>query len=306
MLSLKKFFSLFLPAILLCLAVSACSSSGSGAPNGRGAASRAELGGSKSTAADAAGLGDGTAKEAAAQAPAAGSPVPDADPRKVVKSAELSLQTVAYDQSAAKFEALVSSSGGYLENSSVQGKSAGGESGRVASYTVRVPAERLDEFLGKAGEIGSVVSRSVRGEDVTQSYFDSETRLKTLRAEQERILALMEKAEKIEDVIKIEERLTEVQTEIERLTGELKRLDSLISLSTVTVTITEVGVITAPQAGGLGGQLVSTLRASVFAVGQFFRWVLLGATAVLPFAAVAAVVLAAVFLIRRQLKKRKG
>lgn len=306
-LTLKRFLSFLLPAVLCLALLAACS--GSGASAGRSAPSQAasygELGGNKSTAAaDAAGLSDGTAQEAAA--PSSGNPAPAADSRKVVKSAELALQTVKYDESAAKFEALVSSFGGYIESSSVQGKSAGGDSGRAASYTVRVPAERLDEFLGKAGEVGSIVSKSIRGEDVTQSYFDSETRLKTLRAEQERILALMNKAEKIEDVIKIEQRLTEVQNEIEKLTGELKRWDSLISLSTVTVTITEVGVITAPEAEGLGGQLASMLRASVFAVGQFFRYVLLGVTAVLPFAAVAAVVFAAVFLIRRQLKKRKG
>ena len=309
MLPLKRLYSFLLPAaLLLCFALFACSS-GSGSAASRGAASRAALGGSKS-AAGTGGTAEGgnrTAEAAvSAQPSASGGSGSGADSRKVVKSAELSLQTVRCEESAAKFEALVASFGGYIESSSVQGKGAGGGSGRAASYTARLPADRLDEFLGKAGEIGSVVNRSVRGEDVTQSYFDSETRLKTLRAEQERILALMDKAEKIEDVIKIEERLTRVQTEIEKLTGELKRFDSLISLSTVTVTIAEVQVAAAPENSGFGGQLLSMLRTSVFALGRFFRYALLGVTAVLPFAAAAAAVLAAVFLIRGRLKKKKG
>lgn len=305
---MKKVLSLLLPAAL-CLAVFAgCSASS--APASRASATSQSYAGfaEGKSVEDGAGVNGAAADEAAAAPAASQAPSqnPAADSRKVVKSAELVLQTTRYDEAAAKFESLVGSSGGYIESSSVQGTGAGGDDGRVAVYTVRVPAERLDEFLNGAGALGTVVSRALHGEDVTQSYFDSETRLKTLRTEQDRILALMQKAEKIEDVITIEQRLTEVENEIEQLTGELKRLDSLISLSTVTVKINEVSVITSPQGNGLGGQLASMLRTSVSALGKFFRYLLLALTAALPFLAVAAVIAAAVLFIRRRIKKKKG
>lgn len=302
---MKKFLSLLLPAALCIAVLAGCSASS--APASRASAASQSFSGEKS-AMDAAGLSDEAGRTAAeapapSEAPAQNSA---ADPRKVVKSADLTLQTTQYDEAAAKFESLVGSFGGYIESSSVQGTGAGGKDGRVAVYTVRVPAERLDEFLTGAGALGTVVSRGLRGDDVTQSYFDSETRLKTLRTEQERILELMQKADKIEDVITIEQRLTEVENEIEQLTGELKRLDSLVSLSTVSVTIDEVSVITSPQGNGLGGQLLSMLQTSVSALGKFFRYLLLAVTAALPFLAVAAVVAAAVLLIRRRIAKKKG
>lgn len=302
---MKRFLSLLLPAAL-CLSVFAgCSASS--APASRASVASQAFAGEKS-AMDAAGLSDEAEKTAAAAPTASQAPSqnPAADSRKVVKSAELVLQTVRYDEAAAKFESLVGSFGGYIESSSVQGTGAGDDDGRSAVYTVRVAANRLDEFLNGAGALGTVVSKGLRGEDVTQSYFDSETRLKTLRTEQDRILTLMQKADKIEDVITIEQRLTEVENEIEQLTGELKRLDSLISLSTVTVTINEVSVITSPQADGLGGQLASMLRTSVSALGRLFRYLLLALTAALPFLAVAAVVAAAVLLVRRRIRKKKG
>lgn len=303
---MKKFISLLLIGVLCAAVFAGCSASS--APASRASAASQAFAGEKA-AGDYAGLSDEAGEAAAAAAPApsqAPSQNPDADSRKVVKSAELVLQTMQYDTAAAKFESLVGSFGGYIESSSVQGTGAGGNDGRAAVYTVRVPAERLDEFLNGAGALGTVVSRALHGEDVTQSYFDSETRLKTLHTEQDRILALMQKAEKIEDVITIEQRLTEVENEIEQLTGELKRLDSLIGLSTVTVTIDEVSVITSPQGNGLGGQLLSMLRTSVSALGKFFRYLLLALTAALPFLAVAAVVAAAVLLVRRRIRKKKG
>lgn len=287
---------------IFCLTVAAgCSSSKSGSVS-RSAVSPAS--GAEYAAADAAGLTDGKQEASTAASNAASQPASDS--RKVIKSADLVLQTVRYDESNEKLESLVSSFGGYIESSSVQGDASGDDKLRSASYTVRVPSDRLEEFLAGAGDIGSVVSKSITGQDVTQNYFDSETRLKTLRAEQDRILELMGKAEKIDDVLAIEQRLTEVQNEIEQLTGQLKQWDSLISLSTVTITVREVAAITAPPAKGLGGQLVSIFRASLNALREVFRTLLLAVTAALPFLAVATVIAATVLFLRRKFGKRTG
>lgn len=227
------------------------------------------------------------------------------DSRKVIKRADLVIQTTQYDESNTKFESMVTSFGGYIQSSSVQGDIPGSDALRSARYTVRVPSDRLEEFLSGAGDVGTVKNKSISGEDITQNYFDSETRLKTLRTEQERILELMEKAQKIEDVIVIEQRLTEVQNEIEQLTGQLKQWDSLISLSTVTVTINEVRDIIPTKSYGLGGQMSSIFRASLNTLIEVCRYLVLALTAAVPFLALAAVIGAIVLYLRKILRKRK-
>lgn len=226
--------------------------------------------------------------------------------RKVVKTAQLSIETLDYEKSTSGFEKSVASFGGYIESSSVEGTRLGSSgSKRTATYTARVPADRLDEFLNDAGSFGTVVKKSTGGEDVTQNYYDTDTRLKSLRTEQDRLLELMEKAEKIEDVITIEQRLTEVQTQIEQLTSELKRLDSLVSMATVTADISEVETVTEPAAEGFGGQIVSVFHSSVHAFTQAVRSVFLALVAVLPFAAAAALIIWLVWFIRRRKKGGK-
>lgn len=226
--------------------------------------------------------------------------------RKVVKTAELSIETLDFRKSTSGLEKSVAEFGGYIESSNIQGASKGPRfSSRSASYTVRIPAERMQEFLDRAGSVGTVVSKSTGGKDVTQNYYDTDTRLKSLETERNRLLDLMKKAEKMEDVLAIEQRLTDVQTQIEQLTGDLKRMDSLISLATVTVGIREVTTLTEPAAQGFGGQVAAVFRSSIHAFAQASRTVFLGLIAVLPFAAAAAAVAAAVLLIRRHRKNKR-
>lgn len=81
---------------------------------------------------------------------------------------------------------------------------------RHASMTVRIPTKHLEAFLQAAQASGNVVSQSETTEDVTLQYSDVESRKKSLEIEQERIWALLEKAESLESVIALEERLSEI------------------------------------------------------------------------------------------------
>ena len=258
------------------------------------------------TRADAA--SSGAAKPAAEKQTAAAAAPSTADAgRKIVKSAEMTVETEHYDKSAADFQAAVVKFGGYIENSDIQGAGVNaGDTKRTATYTVRVPADKLDSFLDSAGAVGSVTAKSIHGQDITQSYTDSDARLKALKEERDRILELMNKATKIEDVIAIEQRLTDVQNEIERLTASLKNMDSLVSLSTVTVTIKEVEAVQQPAQKGFGNQVGALFAASVDALGKTFRYLALGVVAVLPFAVVFGAIIAAIVFIFKKQKKRKA
>lgn len=77
-------------------------------------------------------------------------------------------------------------------------------------------------------------------QNVTDEYYDIEARLKSLRTQEERLLALLEQSGSLEDIVQLEQALSDVTYEIEKLTGTLRNYDSLIEYMTVTIDLREV------------------------------------------------------------------
>lgn len=160
--------------------------------------------------------------------------------QKIILYLDYDIETLEFDQSAAALEALCTRLGGYIQDSYRSGDSINYDNLHNANYTFRIPSDRLDEFREGAESIGTVTGVSTRSENVTEHYYDIESRLASLRTQEERLLALMEKSETLTDVIELEQALANVTYEIESLTGSLRRYDSLVDYSTVTVRLEEV------------------------------------------------------------------
>ena len=106
-------------------------------------------------------------------------------------------------------------------------------SGRIA---VRVPAERLDEAVALVRDIAVAVESEIStSKDVTAEYFDSQSRVRNLRATETAMLNLLERAPNARDALEIRESLSEVQEELEVLLGRLKLLDETSAFSLVKV-----------------------------------------------------------------------
>lgn len=225
--------------------------------------------------------------------------------RKIIMNADLSLQTSTYDKTLSGVETLVTQYGGFIQNSVNEGTGKADSPLRTASYTIRIPSDKLNAFTGSVGDIGKVVKKTVKGEDVTQDYFDTEARLTTLKAEQARILDILSKTQNMSDVLSVEQRLTDVETQIEQLTGELQKWDSLVDLSTVTLEIREVKDVSASTSGNFGSQALAVIHGSLNALRLTLQYVLIGILALLPFAAVAAVIIVCVLFIRRTIRKKR-
>ncbi|ODU54492.1 MAG: hypothetical protein ABT01_08375, partial [Clostridium sp. SCN 57-10] len=168
---------------------------------------------------------------------------PEGSVRKLIRNASYELETLDYEKSLADLEALVTSSGGYVESSSTTGLGANQREyydPRVASYRVRIPAEGLDAFGGKLGQIGSVTQSSSSVEEITDYYYDTEAHIRNLKVQETRLLELIQKAETLDNLVYLESTLSNVRYQIESLEGTLRRLDSQVSMSTVTITLREV------------------------------------------------------------------
>ena len=156
---------------------------------------------------------------------------------KMIYTANLEMETTAFDEAVEGLGRLTKEMGGYYEDSSLR---TGGSGYRWADYTIRVPAEQFEVLLDRAGQAAHMVRREAYSEDVSEAYYDSEARLTTQRTKLERLQELLGKAESMEDIITLESAISDTELQIEYLTGSLRKYDSQISYSTVRLCLSEV------------------------------------------------------------------
>lgn len=166
--------------------------------------------------------------------------------RKLIRTVNMEVETKEFDQLMNTLERQVQSIGGYIENmESYNGSSYNGNrSNRYANLTLRIPKNELDGFLELVSDVGNVVRRNESVEDVTLSYVDLESHRNALRTEQERLLALLEQAETLEDILTIEDRLSNVRYQLESMESRLRTMDNQVDYSTVYLKVSEVQELT--------------------------------------------------------------
>jgi len=160
--------------------------------------------------------------------------------RKIIMNGNVSIETLNFDESVNALDQLIKEFGGFAEIRNIKGKSMGSKALRSAHYIIRVPAESFETVLKSMGNIGTVIESSSEGTDITDQYYDTEARIKALKVQEETLLDIMAKSTKLEDVITLEQRISEVRYEIESLENKLKNYDRLVAFSRITVNINEV------------------------------------------------------------------
>ena len=233
--------------------------------------------------------------------------------RKLIRSASMTLETLHFDQTIADVTALVSDLGGYMESTHIEGESArsGYTNERSAEFTARVPVSSYDTAKEELAQLGSVRERSENAEDVTEQYYDVQAELDALKIQQERLLAMMEQADKMEDLIALEEALTDVRARINERTSAIRRYDGLIEYATIYLTVNEVVEYAelAEKPATFGQRVAETFKGSLEFIRAFGETVVLGIVAVGPFVLVygggIALVVLIVLLCVRAGKRRK-
>ena len=283
----KRLLPLFLA---LLLSLSACGSSSGGTANSAAAGDASADNGWAEAAMDAADTAGGADFSAVRRN------------AKLILNADLSLETQDFEKSAADIEKMTAEAGGYIESSGTYGDTGS----RSANYTLRVPQEKFEQFYAQLGENMHVVSRSRSSEDVTEQYTDIETRLATLQTKHERLLSLLEKADKMEDIISLENALADCEYEIDSLTGSKRRYDDLVGFSTFYINLREVQTLTAPADGtGFGAQLTQAAKTGARGLADVVRGTILGVVMFWPAVIlVIAGTAAGVILHRRRKAKR--
>ena len=173
---------------------------------------------------------------------------PALENRKIIRNANVTVQTLEFDAFLEKLNEQVESLGGFVETSNIGGRTYYNQTKlRNAYIMVRVPAESLDALLAAVDGLGNVTNMSTGMRDVTTAYIDSEKHLESLRVEQEALLKILESATTVEDLITVQNRLSEVRYEIESYESILRSYDDQIDLSTVEITLNEVERVTVTE-----------------------------------------------------------
>ena len=169
------------------------------------------------------------------------------DGQKIVYTGSLSIQTLEYDKSAASIRRKIREAGGFSEAESENDndynwyrRSTGPSSTRNLNITARIPSEKFESFMDSLQGDGKVMNRSMNAENISQVYANKETYKKALEKEQERLLAMMDKAVTIEDMIAVESRLSEVERQLNTYKTDLSAMDKDVQYSTIYISLEEV------------------------------------------------------------------
>ncbi|HEU5100944.1 MAG TPA: DUF4349 domain-containing protein [Roseiflexaceae bacterium] len=176
--------------------------------------------------------------------------------RLVIKTADLSLQIDSARDAEAALRALVGQLGGYV----VKVETSGTDEAMSARVTFRVPADRFDQALsGAQGLAKKVLARTVSGDDVTEEFVDLESRLKNLEATRDRLQSFLDRANTVDDALKVNQSLSDLQGQIEQIKGRKQFLQQSAALSTISVSLSPVPAV-APIVAEEGWQPLAVAR----------------------------------------------
>ena len=193
--------------------------------------------------------------------------------QKLIKTVDLAMETREFDTLLENIRAKTEECGGYVESQNISGLSYyNSDDRRYAWMTLRIPADRLDEFVTVISGFGNVTSRNESVQDVTLEYVDVESHIEALETEQNRLMELMERAENMEDIITIENRLSEIRYELQSYESTRRTYDNQVDYSTVSINIDEVERETTPQEDrSFFGEIRVRLSDNFYEIGRGIR-----------------------------------
>lgn len=184
------------------------------------------------------------------------------DSRKLIRNVDLSFETTDFDTFVQNIQSKTTALGGYIESSDLSGN-AYTDRHRYAYFTLRIPKPQVDTFLSFAEGEANLTRKYENTQDITLQYYDTESRKKALQSEYDRLLELMAKAESVDAVIAIEQRLSEIRYQLDSFESDLRRYDNQVDYSTITVNVSETTVLTASEKSGFWSRVQANLESNL-------------------------------------------
>ncbi|MCI0474191.1 MAG: DUF4349 domain-containing protein, partial [Ignavibacteria bacterium] len=222
------------------------------------------------------------------------------DQRMIIRTGTMSLEVEKFEETEKNLAETVKRLGGYVANSSLNQYQNGKKYGTLV---MKVPAGKFDELVSETGKNGIVMSQNVTSNDITEEYVDLESRVKTQKELEQRLIRILnEKASRLAEVIEVEEKLASVRQKIENIEGKMKLLKSQSDYSTLTVTISEQAFLETVSGGGFFDEIRKAINKGL---KGFTSVLTVSITVVIALLPVVFFVLAVFWIVRRMYKKRR-
>lgn len=238
---------------------------------------------------------------------------------KLVYRCQLDIETKNYAEDKENLMKLISEYEGIIQNSneydsddywysSDHVKTRGT---KTLNLQVRIPSEKYKEFIGTVGTIGKVKRNSQQVDNISYDYYNTQADIEQLKIQEQRLLEMMEQAYTIEDMITVEDRLSEVQNELSKLQTKLVGLDTDVAYSYVDIELEEVFEYSAAEVEKpgffkrLGKEIVDGFKAMIQIFEDIILFVVGAVPRLIPFAVFGFIVYKIVKVYRRNHKPRK-
>lgn len=204
--------------------------------------------------------------------------------RKVVRNAELDLESESPERSQQKITSVAEANGGFVVESNQSSSDIQIATRDIVTMTIRVPSERFETALDDVRKAADrIVAENVKGLDVTEEFIDIEARLKAKKALEAQFMDIMKRASSIEEAMNVQAQLADVRAEIEKIEGRKRFLENQSSLSTIKVRV-QTPKVFAAASQGFGGRLAESFEAGFNVATNFVLGLLTFVIAILPFA----------------------
>jgi hypothetical protein len=187
--------------------------------------------------------------------------------RKLIKTANLSYEKKDLAQERSRIHDLLKEFKGYTTSEDEYHYS----NSKGMNISVKVPAQDFDAFIAKLGSsVNNFIRKDIYTEDVTEEFVDAQARIKSKQALEDRYVQLLQKAQQMEDMLLIEEKLAEVRNEIEGIQGRLNYLKNMTSYSTIHLRVSYPIKVKKKTPPGFGDRSASAFKRGWDALVTFF------------------------------------
>jgi hypothetical protein len=212
---------------------------------------------------------------------------------RIIKTAVLSIEIKdgTFLQRAQDITLIAGRHGGFVSSSRTSGEKL-----MSATIVLRIPASQFEVALGELKALGKVKGEQISGEDVTAQFVDLQARLRNWEAQEDVLLRLMAKSTSIEESLKVQRALQDVQLAIEENRGQLRVLTDQTDMSTITLSLAEK---TPVKASKEPNPFIRSWRASVHGTLAVFTAIVVGLGYLAPVFVIALAAGLALLVIRR-------
>ncbi len=228
---------------------------------------------------------------------------------KIIQGLNIDMNTMNFDDDRKLLESIIKKYNAIISNSFTNiSENDKLHNSRFSEYNLRIDAKKLQEFKQEVESKFNVVLISESKDNITNQYYDSKGRLKNLEIQRERIREILKKAEKIEDIIKLEKRLSELDYKIESFTNDVNRMDNDVKYSFVRMALREVrdpAKLTRDDDSSFGVRIKNAFANGFNGLVYFLEELIVFVISVIPLLIIVGIVLVFVIRYRKKLKSKK-